>query len=54
MGLRLGVNSDLVIQVDGALPHDELDHEVAALQGEIVVVCHGNDHLTKHTANLQT
>ena len=43
----------LVLRVDGTLFHHELDHQVATLQGEVVMVSHGDDHLTKDATHRQ-
>ena len=43
----------LVFRVDGTLFHHKLDHLVATLQGEVVMVSHGDDHLTKDATHRQ-
>ena len=43
----------LVFCVDGTLFHHKLDHLVATLQGEVVMVSHGDDHLTKDATHRQ-
>ena len=42
----------LGIRVDGTLSDHKLHHQISALQGEVVMVRHGDDHLTKDTPNL--
>lgn len=44
--------ANLVLHIEGTLTNYKLNHELATLQRQVVMVGHGNNHLAQDTAYL--